>query len=247
MVTTKKWLFALFTVSVFFSCKKNEENKAKVVYDTKKESKTTEKESFSEIEVVDLPIQFKSSNYLLYPVGKVILNNKYSAKSAASYAATTRGGSFTISNFMDPEITGNFQNILFQAVDSANFKPLTEEKVLITNINYLDEIAFRTDRKYLLYIVYDMDTNHDQLMDTNDVKALYLSKDNGEDFRKLSNDFEEVLDWKIIPESGVLLYRTLTDTNKNGLFEKGDRINFYRIDFKKAAVEVEAFNPSPNQ
>lgn len=246
-MVVKNKIIAIGILTLFFVSCKQEENKAKVVYDSQKEKQdiSTELKDAGEIEVVDLPIQFKSSDYLLYPMGKVTLNKRYSAKSSASYAATTQT-SYTVSNYIEPEITGHFQNVLFQPVDSMIFRPLTDKPVFITNINYLDDITFKIDKKFLLYYVYDLDTNHDKLLDTNDVKSLYLSENSGENFRKISKDFEEVLDWKIISESSVLIFRTITDTNKNGIFEKGDRLNFYKVDFREETPTAEIFYPTAN-
>jgi hypothetical protein len=43
-----------------------------------------------------------------------------------------------------------------------------------------------------------MDTNKDGKLDTSDIKALYLSKISGEKFTKISSDFQELIDWKLI-------------------------------------------------
>jgi hypothetical protein len=42
---------------------------------------------------------------------------------------------------------------------------------------------------------------------------MYLSKISGEKFTKISSDFQELIDWKLI-ESNRLYYRTVEDTNK---------------------------------
>jgi hypothetical protein len=73
-----------------------------------------------------------------------------------------------------------------------------------------------------------MDTNKDGKLDTSDIKALYLSKISGEKFTKISSDFQELIDWKLI-ESNRLYYRTVEDTNKNGQFDKKDVVIYYSL------------------
>jgi hypothetical protein len=51
-------------------------------------------------------------------------------------------------------------------------------------------------------------------LDTSDIKALYLSKISGEKFTKISSDFQELIDWKLIGSNNRLYYRTVEDTNK---------------------------------
>jgi hypothetical protein len=49
----------------------------------------------------------------------------------------------------------------------------------------------------MVYTIYDVDTNRDGKLDTNDIKSLYLS-DIGKNFTKISANFQELIDWNLI-------------------------------------------------
>ena len=88
-----------------------------------------------------------------------------------------------------------------------------------------------------------MDTNRDSKLDTNDIKTLYLSTISGEKFTKISTDFQELIDWKMIEASNILYFRTVEDTNKNGQFDKDDVINYNFINLNNKDWKVENYKP----
>jgi hypothetical protein len=52
----------------------------------------------------------------------------------------------------------------------------------------------------MVYTIYDVDTNRDGKLDTNDIKSLYLSDINGKNFTKISANFQELIDWNLIDQ-----------------------------------------------
>jgi len=76
----------------------------------------------------------------------------------------------------------------------------------------------------------DMDTNKDNILDTNDIQSLYLSDISGTRFTKMSADFQEVVDWNVIDSKSRLYFRTIEDANKNGAFDKNDVMHYHFID-----------------
>ena len=151
--------------------------------------------------------------------------------------------SFTISNYGEFEITGFLQNLKFQKIDSDSIKKLTDKPVLIQTATYLKSVADKTNNQIMVYTMVDMDTNKDGKVDTSDIKALYLSEISGEKFTKISYDFQELIDWKLIGSKNRLYYRTIEDTNKNGEFDKKDVINYYYIDLSKKEWKIIAYEP----
>ena len=104
-------------------------------------------------------------------------------------------------------------------------------------------MADKTNNHVMVYTMMDMDTNKDGKLDTSDIKALYLSDISGGNFTKISTDFQELIDWKLISSKNRLYYRTVEDTNKNGEFDKNDAVNYYYIDLSNKEWKITGYEP----
>ena len=238
----KKLLLAIGVLSgALFSCKKEETPKVKYENEADSLRVDYQKIDTTELKIADLPIHIKELDYLIHPIGKIRVNR---SSSGSKYSYSSNGDvSYSISNFSNPEITGAMNNVMFQKLDSTSLKPLTDRKMLIQSITYLDQIAQSSNKKYLLYSVVDMDSNKDGKYDYNDVKSIYISKQDGGAFEKLSPNMQEVLDWKIIAVKSRLYFRTIEDINKNGEFDSTDAINYFLVDLAKDSLSVETYIP----
>ena len=222
------------------SCKEEVE-KPKVTYDETSKARELVKADSTQIQIADLPLQMEGTDYLIHPVGDLSIRER-GVKSRYG-SSSVNDLSFTISNYGEFEITGFLQNLKFQKVDSDSIKKLTEKPVLIQTATYLRSVANKTNNQIMVYTMVDMDTNKDGKLDTSDIKALYLSKISGEKFTKISSDFQELIDWKLIESNNRLYYRTVEDTNKNGQFDKKDVVNYYYIDLSKKEWKIIGYEP----
>jgi hypothetical protein len=222
------------------SCKEEVE-KPKVTYDETSKARELVKADSTQIQIADLPLQMEGTDYLIHPVGDLSIRER-GVKSRYG-SSSVNDLSFTISNYGEFEITGFLQNLKFQKVDSDSIKKLTEKPVLIQTATYLKSVANKTNNQIMVYTMVDMDTNKDGKLDTSDIKALYLSKISGEKFTKISSDFQELIDWKLIESNNRLYYRTVEDTNKNGQFDKKDVVNYYYIDLSKKEWKIIGYEP----
>ena len=222
------------------SCKEEVE-KPKVTYDETTKARELVKADSTQIQIADLPLQMEGTDYLIHPVGDLSIRER-GVKSRYG-SSSVNDLSFTISNYGEFEITGFLQNLKFQKVDSDSIKKLTEKPVLIQTATYLKSVANKTNNQIMVYTMVDMDTNKDGKLDTSDIKALYLSKISGEKFTKISSDFQELIDWKLIESNNRLYYRTVEDTNKNGQFDKKDVVNYYYIDLSKKEWKIIGYEP----
>jgi len=226
----------IIALSIFVSCKKREEEKPKVIYETSKE-KTTVKIDTTQIKVADLPIHMEGTNYLIFPVG----NLKNDGKGYKSSYEAEEG--FTVSNYGEYQITGFLQNLKFQEIGKDTIYALTERPVLIQTATYLKTITDKFKKQLLVYSLTDIDSNKDNKLDTNDIKSIYISDISGKNFTKLSADFQELIDWKIIDVKSRLYFRTIEDTNKNGEFDKDDKIHYNFVNLLDKDWKAQEYNP----
>jgi uncharacterized protein YxjI len=231
---------ALVIIATLVSCK-DEVKKPKVIYDGASKANVVTKTDSTQIEIADLPIQMEGTNYLIHPVGDLRV---YEKGTKARYGSSSVNDvSFTISNLGEYEITGYLQNLKFQKVDSDSIRPLTDKPILILTATYLKKVAEKTQNRVMVYTLTDSDTNKDGKIDTSDIKTLYLSNISGENFTKVSEDLQELVDWSLIESKNRLYFRTIEDTNQNGQFDKNDVLHYNYIDLASKKWEVKSYKP----
>lgn len=233
----KATLIALMFASFLaLSCKEDEQQKPKVIYTDKKGPEP--KRDSTQIKVADLPVHMPGTKYLMFPVGDIRIYDD----SNRSYGSTRTGGqvSYAISNYDRYEITGYFENLKFQHIDSTAIRPLTDVPVQIQTVTYLGTYP---KRQIIIYTLVDSDTNKDGKTDNNDIRSLYISEMGGQGFKKLSENVQELVDWNLIEAQGRVYFRTLEDFNKNGAFDKDDRMHYFYVDLAAADWAVTAYEP----
>jgi hypothetical protein len=216
---TKKIILLAFVISLV-ACK-NEKTTPKVRYESTS-AKTIAAADTTQIFIAELPINFDETNFLIFPIGEFYSN--------ANPKTTLDRGSFTISNYNEYEITGYLNNLKFQQIGSDSLHSLTDKVVMIERATYLKSLYDRTKKSKMVYVLADMDSNKDGKIDTNDIKSLYVSSSNGDDFVKVSTNLQELVDWTVIDLQNRLYFRTIEDVNKNGAFYKDDQMHYYYAD-----------------
>ncbi|WP_298115433.1 hypothetical protein [Flavobacterium sp.] len=232
-----KYIF-LSLVIVFLSCKEEAE-KPKVIYEDASKDRSEVKTVAEKILVADLPVQMEGTSVLLYPIGEFSVSD---GSSKTKYSSSERA-SFTVSNASENEITGYLSNFKFQQIGSDSLKVLTDKPVLIERVTYLKSIADKTKKQFLVYVLEDMDSNKDGKHDENDIKNLYISNIDGTNFKKLSVDLQEFIDWNVIEAQNRLYFRTIEDINKNGAFDKADKVHYQFVDLLDKELKVVEYNP----
>jgi hypothetical protein len=238
----KKLHIALLGLSVLLltSCKEDAE-KPKVIYGGANKGKEIVKIDSTDIEIADLPIHMEGTNYLIHPVGDLSIRERGIKTRYGS--SSVNDLSFTISNYGENEITGFLQNIKFQKIGSDSIKALTDEPVLIQTATYLKSVSDKTKNQIMVYTMVDMDTNKDGKLDTSDIKALYLSEISGDKLTKLSDSYQELIDWNLIESTNRLYFRTVEDTNKNGQFDKMDVVHYNYVDLSNKQWKIVSYKP----
>lgn len=223
--------YLFLSILLFFIACKEEKETPKVRYEKNTESKA-EPVKTSQIQVADLPIHFEGTSVLIHPIGdlRVYEQSSYSKRESQSY---------TISNYSDNQITGYLQNLKFQQIGSDSLRVLTDKHILIETATYLKPISDKTKKQFMVYTLADNDTNQDGSLDENDIKSLYMSDVLGSSFTKISPDLQEIIDWNTVENLNRLYFRTIEDINKNGAFDKSDKVHYYYIDLSKEWKAVE--------
>ena len=228
---------AIVFVGLFVSCKKEEAEKPKVTYETTSKAKPEVVSDANQIEVADLPINMEGTNYLIHPIGVMSGNGKGIKSSYDSEQG------FTVSNYGEYQITGYLKNLKFQEIGKDTIYALTDKQILIETATYLKTFADKSKQQLLVYSLADMDTNKDGKLDSSDIKSLYLSTISGQKFTKLSANFQELIDWKIIESKNLLYFRTIEDTNKNGEFDAKDNLQYQFVNLLDKEWKVISYKP----
>ncbi len=236
----KRIIASLFLVTALVSCKE-EKATPKVIYEEGKSKVENTVRDTASFKVADLPILMEGTQYLIHPIGDVRV---YDTDSKAYGSSKTNQVSYAISNYNRFEITGYFDNLNFQHIDSTSVKPLTTEKIQIQTATFLEAIAHKTKKQIFVYTLVDSDTNRDGKINQNDIKSLYLSTADGENFTKLSEEFQELIDWNIVEAQNRLYFRCIEDINKNGAFDKNDKVHYHFVDLLDKEWKVEMYKPN---
>ena len=194
----------------------------------------------TKILVSELPIRFDSTDILIFAIGLVDLQERggYDKIGSGSYSSSEDSSSY----FSQDYLSGNFINLVFQDKEGKERK-LTDKKVVIRNANFLRGIFKKTKSGYLLYSVNDRDSNGDKELSHSDLEALYISRIDGTDFKKISKELHEFYDYNLIKGEKRLYFRTLEDKNKDGELNNKDQFHYYYIDFSAHGYVVTEYDP----
>lgn len=232
--------YLLFSAFALLASCKQETEKPKVIYEENKTASEHQvKRDSSQIKIADLPINMEGTRYLIHAIGDV----RVSAERSSYGSSKTNSVSYALSNYNRYELTGYFENLKFQHIDSTALRPLTDKVIQIQTATYLNTIADKTKKQMLVYALVDSDTNKDGKIDSNDIKALYISSFNGTKFTKLSPELQELIDWSVIDVQNRLYFRTIEDNNKNGAFDKNDKVHYYYVNLLAKEWKAEQYEP----
>ena len=233
----KNIFFFLIVSLAFVSCKKEEQEKPKVIYETQPKSQAKPQVDTSKADIADLPVHMEGTNVLIFPVGDLNFFKKQGYASSKS----DKNISYTISNYGEYEITGYLDNLKFQEIGKDTIYALTDKNVLIQSATYLKNHADKTKQQLMVYVLEDLDTNKDGKLNDADIKSLYISSIDGKNFTKLTEDFQELIDWKYVSAKNGIYFRAVEDTNKNGEFDSNDKIVYSFVNLTSKEWKAEEF------
>ncbi|MFK7782196.1 hypothetical protein [Psychroserpens sp.] len=234
-----KYYFLLFIFIISFTACSNSDNR-KVVDNSENTSKK-QKEDTS-YEIADLPIHIDSTAYLIHPIGNYVIR-RGRTKYFDSEDYEVNSSSSVSMNHSKNKITGDLSNVKFQHLDSNKLKSLTDKTLRINSMLFLRDVYKKNNKGYFVYNVIDADTNSDGKLNYNDLRSLYISNLNGTKFRKLSPNRQELNAWKIIIEANKLYFKSIEDSDKNGEFNKKDKLHYFYLDLDNENSKVIEYYP----
>lgn len=177
-------LIVILTTVLFYSCGQDRPKINHEAVDTTSVVDDTIKDT-TKILVSELPVKFDSTDILLFAIGLVDLQERggYSKVGSGSYSSSDIAAAY----FNSDNLIGNFINIVFHD-KNGNEKKLTDKKIKIRSVNFLRDVFRSTKTGYLIYSISDRDSNGDKELDHSDLEALYISKLDGSNFKKLTKE-----------------------------------------------------------
>ncbi len=243
-------LLYVFVIAVFFSSCFKKHPKIDYNNQNKKDSLTMNNivNDTSKVLIAELPVYFDSTDYMMHPLELENINNKNNKRilNIGSSSISDFSGSSSnvyVESYNSDYISGNIINIVFENIKTKEQRLLTNKVINITSSQFLRELYKKTNQQYMLYTVIDNDLNNDGRMDYQDIGSLYISRLDGTEFTKLTKLYHDYIGGKLILKESKYYYRTIEDINKDGLFNKADKIHYYYIDFSVNPYKVEEYFP----
>ena len=209
----KKYLILILLISMI-SC--TDKQKQRIVYPENNNEELNEQaiieEDIKDKLMVHLPQKLDSTNYLIFPINRILINNSKTRMSKLSYSS---------SHYNIP-----LENLIFENIITGKTHKLTQEKIKILSYQQLFG-ENRNSEKIIIYKVISHDTNQDGYLDNGDIVSLFISDSSGKKFSRISKSNEQLLEWNYIFETKKVYFRTVNDIDKNGIFDKNDKHNIY--------------------
>ncbi len=239
----KNLLLLFIGTIIIWSCNRNE---SRIVYNESDKNIQTQDNTNPENKIfkkliADLPFTFDNLDFLYFPIGEIKESSKTKIRSlSSSYSNSSR--SYSLGYISGREVNSNLDNIMIRPKNGSTFKLLTRSEIKIKSLNYLYSIDTTHNISTFLYKIIDSDSNKDGIINDDDLIGLYSSKSDGDEFTRISPKNQQLIDWKTIDVQGLLYFRTIEDTDKNGKFNAHDRVNLYEYNLLKKDFVKLIFN-----
>ena len=236
--------FLIISVLFLNSCETRP--KKKILYiDSETQSDETNQivEDTTLMLVGELPIYFDSTNYLVFPVGKIQL--EANDRERGSYLRSddySNSGSSSLGYLTGYSYRGSLTNIYVQNIDSSVVRPLVTKTLKIRDFQFLESVRKSTGKDVLLLNITDIDTNNDKQLNNLDLGTLYLATLDGNVFKKLTKEYHQLRNWKLLSINNRVYFNTMEDVDKNGDFNNEDVVHYYFAELESSNFEVVEYN-----
>lgn len=235
-----KNIFIVILVTTLFACGREPKINQEIEIDTTSVADDRLSDTTKTL-VASLPMKFDSTDVTLFAVSLVELPSRrgyIKDEYGSSYSRSSGVSIYASENYID----GSFVNLIFKDKSGLERK-LTEIKATFDQAKFLRDVFRETGSGYILYYVYDRDTNGDTEYDYQDLRALYISKLDGTGFTKLSEELHDFHDDVFIKDDMKYYFRTLEDRNKDGQLNSKDIFHHYVVNFDKDGYTLDEYDP----
>lgn len=214
-----KLILAVFFGILLISCNRNNSEKSVqgVIINNLKENKVIKDDSFKL--AAHLPIKLDStSNYIVFQIKTLTDNERDNKVSYTSRKAYN-------DNYL--------RSLIFQNIQTEQTNVLTVDKIKIISYELLYNAKNETE-KVIIYQVIDTFPENE---DTITLTSLYLSINNGKNFKKISAKNHHLSSWKYFPELKKVFFKTIEDSDGNNELNNLDKHYIYSVSIEDFIVK----------
>ena len=175
--------------------------------------------------LVNNPIVLDSSDWVLYPLTLEELEETEMGFKSSSYSRQHAywNISFYNSRTKETRLLSDSLKMLINSISPKN------------NVIIQSEIRKKENEGLIYYSITTKDFNLDGKLNSDDPKYLFISEPSGQDFKQVSPDNFDLLNWQTIRESNKILIQARKDLNNDKEFDSDDEtVPFiYGIDNQK--------------
>ena len=232
----KKTIVTLTLIIFLFSCETHKSHSERIRAESVKDSSeviTKNHLNFNTIVKIDSIL-----DYVMYPL------------EISKEAQSDLGGSYGESSYGRKNF---YWNIIFYNTKTQEYHLLDDnKKMLISSYDFNVQSSMNSNYEVKFHkmkgnnIYYDitvLDYNKDGHLDSKDPHYLFMSDNEGRNFKQISPDSMSVNGWNVIEKTGKLLIQARKDTDGDKLFNNEDEIIPFVFDLKSGENIKEIFNP----
>lgn len=140
-----------------------------------------------------------------------------------------------------------YWNIIFLNSITNEFHLLSEQKMLIGNYDFKynsggSNININVKSKYIFYSIICDDYNNDKKLTDEDPVYLFVSDNQGKNFRQISPKNYDLQNWQFIESANKFYLTAKKDSDNNKKFETEDETATFAIDIDKETEAKEVFS-----
>lgn len=205
--------------------------------------------------IIGDPFSIGLENMLIFPIGtnytptitesdksERLVNIKRVTLSFVSNAvAGTLNDRLASSEFVNPhENEFNIRNILFYDLKTNKSYAILKDTAHILSFAMHKEFP----KPLILYRIVKKDFNQDSIYNSSDPVMLFASDLYGKNLVQITPSDEKFIDYFFYPETGMILVKTIIDSNQDKIFSESDETNFRSMNIKEPSVAQEIFTKS---
>ena len=142
--------------------------------------------------------------------------------------------------------SNSYWNIIFLNSMTNEYHLLSDKKMLIRNYDFKyssnDNMDISQTSRHIFYSITSDDFNKDKKLTDEDPKYLFVSDNEGNNFRQISPSNYNLQNWQFIKSVNKILLTVRKDSDKNNKFDDKDEVTTFEVDIDKGTQPKEVFS-----